>query len=84
VVVLQAIAAAEAQGSPLSAVVRLALDRGRAYWAALAMDWIDAGFPAAGCMDSLGKLKDLPHLSQGLRHRAWRLWEEARDHEPTD
>lgn len=64
---------------PWEDVLRLALTwRAAEYWPGLAVGWLEEGFPASSLLDELAALKDMPHRSQVLRHRALRIWIVAR------
>ena len=60
--------------TPLPALVRFALTSYGEYWPALALGWLESGWPIGDLFDVLGEIKDDPHLPQPLRHRALRLW----------
>jgi hypothetical protein len=53
--------------------VRFALTAGGVYWSALALEWLESGWPVADVVDVLVELKDSPGLPQLIRHRALRL-----------
>ncbi|NJC13155.1 hypothetical protein F4558_002981 [Micromonospora profundi] len=60
--------------TPLPALVRFALTAWGEHWPALALDWLDAGWPTRDLLDVLADMKDSNELSQPLRYRALRLW----------
>lgn len=60
--------------TPLPALVRFALTAWGEHWPALALDWLESGWPIRDVLDVLAEMKDSRALSQPLRHRALRLW----------
>ncbi|GIM92420.1 hypothetical protein Ato02nite_042130 [Paractinoplanes toevensis] len=60
--------------TPLPALVRFALTAWGEYWPALALDWLESGWPIQELLDVLAEMKDSRELSQPLRHRAAHLW----------
>ena len=76
-VVIEAISGAEANSGLLPAVLRFALGSWSDYWAGLALEWLEAGYPSTGLLDALQALKDSSRQSQPVRHRALRLWRKA-------
>jgi hypothetical protein len=63
--------------TPLPALVRFALTKGDEYWPALALSWLEAGWPTQDALDVLNDMKDSHEISQPLRHRALHLWHQA-------
>jgi hypothetical protein len=63
--------------TPLPALVRFALTRLGEYWPALALGWLESGWPIRDLLDVLAEMKDSHILSQPLRHRALGLWRAA-------
>ncbi|GAB3835879.1 hypothetical protein [Dactylosporangium cerinum] len=63
--------------TPLPALVRFALTAWGEHWPALALDWLESGWPIRDSLDVLADMKDSHALSQLLRHRALRLWRAA-------
>lgn len=63
--------------TPLPALVRFALTAWGEHWPALALDWLESGWPIGDVLDVLAEMKDSRALSQPLRHRALRLWRAA-------
>jgi hypothetical protein len=63
--------------TPIPALVRFALSAWGEYWPALALAWLETGWPAQGLLDVLTDMKDSQELSQQLRLRAHRLWSDA-------
>ncbi|MGI5213810.1 hypothetical protein [Plantactinospora sp. CA-290183] len=59
--------------TPLPALVRFALTAWGEHWPALALGWLESGWPIRDLLDVLADMKDSPALSQPLRHRALRL-----------
>jgi hypothetical protein len=64
--------------SPLPDVVRYALTAHGSHWPALALGWLEAGWPTADVLDVLATMMDNSKLAQPLRHRALRLLNDAR------
>jgi hypothetical protein len=64
---------------PWEEVLRLALTwpSVSGYWHSHALRWCEEGFPVAGLLDELGRLKDARGLPQSVRHRAERLWKDG-------
>ncbi|MEO3927734.1 hypothetical protein ABGB07_28275 [Micromonosporaceae bacterium B7E4] len=60
--------------TPLPALVRFALTTWGEHWPALALGWLESGWPIRDLLDVLAEMKDSRELSQPLRHRALRLW----------
>ncbi|WP_326555188.1 hypothetical protein [Micromonospora sp. NBC_01813] len=60
--------------TPLTALVRFALTAWGEHWPALALDWLESGWPIFDVLDVLADMKDSRMLSQPLRDRALRLW----------
>ncbi len=60
--------------TPLPALLRLALTAWGDYWPALALTWLESGWPSDGLLDVLADMRNSPGLPQPLRHRAMRLW----------
>jgi hypothetical protein len=59
-------------------VVAAALDkRSSGYWAAHAIAWLDAGFPAARYQDALRRVVTDKRVSQRARQAAWRILSSA-------
>jgi hypothetical protein len=71
--VVAAVVQAQVLESPLPAMVRFALTSSSNYWRALALVWLEQGFPSIDVLDVLAELKDLRTLPHPLRHRALRL-----------
>lgn len=63
--------------TPLPALVRFALTSWGERWPALALGWLESGWPIDDLCDVLAELKGDPRLPQPLRHRALRLWRAA-------
>lgn len=63
--------------TPLPALVRFGLTAWGERWPALALGWLESGWPIRDLLDVLADMKDSPALSQPLRHRALRLWHTA-------
>jgi len=63
--------------TPIPALVRFALTAGGEHWPALALGWLESGWPIRDLLDVLAGMKDSRALSQPLRHRALRLWRAA-------
>ncbi|MFC0529295.1 hypothetical protein [Phytohabitans kaempferiae] len=63
--------------TPLPALVRFALTAWGEHWPALALGWLESGWPTGDLLDVLADMKDSRTLSQPLRHRALRLWRTA-------
>jgi hypothetical protein len=63
--------------TPLPALVRFALTASGEHWPAVALGWLESGWPIDNLLDVLAEMKDARELSQPLRHRALRLWREA-------
>lgn len=64
--------------SPLPALLRFALSAWGHYWPGLALAWLESGWPADDVLDVLTEMRSDPQLPQLLRHRALRLWRQAR------
>lgn len=64
---------------PWEEVLRLALTwpSVSGYWQGHALRWCEEGFPVAGLLGELGRLKDARELPQAVRHRAKRLWKDG-------
>jgi len=71
-------AGAEAGTELVPALLRYALASASRRWPALALGWLEAGYPVAELVDALGELKDSPQQTQPIRHRALRLWLKVR------
>ncbi len=63
--------------TPIPAVVRFGLTAWGEHWPALALQWIESGWPSRDVLDVLADMKDSRILSHPLRHRALRLWSVA-------
>ncbi|WP_405425908.1 hypothetical protein [Micromonospora sp. NBC_00617] len=63
--------------TPLPALVRFALTAWGEHWPALALGWLESGWPIRDLVDVLADMKDSPALSQPLRCRALGLWQAA-------
>lgn len=63
--------------TPIPALVRFALTAWGEHWPALAIGWLESGWPTGDLLDVLAEMKDNPKLPQALRHRALRLWRDA-------
>jgi hypothetical protein len=63
---------------PWDELLRLALLESSDYWAALALGWLESGYPPARLRETLRLLKDECARPQPVRHRALRLWLELR------
>jgi hypothetical protein len=63
--------------TPLPALVRFALTAWGEYWPALALGWLEAGWPPRDVLDVLADMKESQAIPQPLRHRALRLWHRA-------
>jgi hypothetical protein len=59
--------------TPLPALVRFALTAWGDSWPALALTWLESGWPSDGLLDVLADMRNSRGLSQPLRHRALRL-----------
>ncbi|WP_433076952.1 hypothetical protein ACQP1P_33265 [Dactylosporangium sp. CA-052675] len=62
----------------LLALLRFALTSWGHYWPGLALTWLESGWPTTGLLDVLAEMRSNPQLPQPLRHRALRLWRQAR------
>jgi hypothetical protein len=61
--------------TPLPALLRFALTAWGRYWPALALTWLESGWPSDDLLDVLADMRNSPRLPQPLRHRALRLWQ---------
>ena len=75
--VVPGIAAIEAGGELMSALLRSALGSTSQYWTSMALRWLEAGYPVGEFANILAALKDSPLQTQPVRHRALRLWRKA-------
>ena len=76
-VVVPGIAALDAGGELMSALVRSALGSASQYWTSMALRWLEAGYPVGEFANILAVLKDSPLQTQPVRHRALTLWRKA-------
>ncbi|MGI5238627.1 hypothetical protein [Dactylosporangium sp. CA-139066] len=65
-------------GTPLPALLRFALTAWGHYWPSLALTWLESGWPSDGLLGVLAEMRNSPRLPQPLRHRALRLWRQAK------
>ncbi|MGW4945018.1 hypothetical protein ACWEOZ_25895 [Actinoplanes sp. NPDC004185] len=72
-----AVAAVVPSAPPWDELLVFALGWPTEYWPALALGWLEDGYPSAGVRDALTALRDDAHRSQPLRHRALRLCRHA-------
>lgn len=71
---LEAQAFANVEALRLPEVVTFALREGSAYWAGLALHWLEAGFPNSGYFkEDLLFVSQRSALEQSVRHRAFAL-----------
>jgi hypothetical protein len=63
--------------TPLPALVQFALTAPGEYWPALALGWLESGWPIGDLLGVLAEMKDDHRLSQSLRHRALHRWRAA-------
>jgi hypothetical protein len=76
-VVIEAISGADADDKLLPAVLGYALGCWSDYWAGLALEWLEAGYPSTELRDALQALKNATRQPQPVRHRALGLWRKA-------
>lgn len=55
--------------TPLPALMRFTLTAWGEYWPALALGWLESGWPTQDLLDVLAEMKDSHELSQPLRRR---------------
>ncbi|WP_433343795.1 hypothetical protein [Micromonospora sp. CA-111912] len=60
--------------TPLPSLVRFALTAWGEHWPALALGWLESGWPIRDVLDVLAEMKDSRQLSQPLRRRTLCLW----------